>query len=86
MTWVSGVVLYVIIWWTVLFAVLPIGVRPAADADKASGWRGAPAGARLRAVALRTSAVAAVLWLIVWAVVVSDIASFRSGWLSLDGD
>ena len=28
MNWVSGVVLYIIIWWTELFAVLPIGTRP----------------------------------------------------------
>jgi predicted secreted protein len=29
MTWVTGTVLYIIIWWTVLFTMLPIG-----EADK----------------------------------------------------
>lgn len=29
MGWFTGCVLYLLIWWTVLFAVLPLGVRPA---------------------------------------------------------
>ena len=31
MTLVSGIVVFVLIWWTVLFAVLPIGINPAPD-------------------------------------------------------
>ena len=42
MNWFTGVVLYVLIWWTALFAVLPFGTRPVADPDGATGWRGAP--------------------------------------------
>ena len=33
MNWFTGIVLYVLIWWTVLFAVLPLGTQPVADAD-----------------------------------------------------
>ncbi len=29
MSWVSGIAIYFIIWWTVLFVVLPFGVRNA---------------------------------------------------------
>lgn len=42
MNWFTGCVLFVIIWWTALFAVLPIGTRPVEEADASSGWRGAP--------------------------------------------
>ena len=42
MNWFTGVVLYVLIWWTVLFAVLPIGTRPSSEADQQRGWRGTP--------------------------------------------
>ena len=42
MNWFTGLVVYVLIWWTVLFAVLPISTRPVDDADERSGWRGAP--------------------------------------------
>ena len=33
---VNGVVLFVIIWWTVLFAVLPLGIRTT-DYESTSG-------------------------------------------------
>ena len=47
MNWFTGVVLYVLIWWTALFAVLPFGTRPVADADPPTGWRGVPAQPRM---------------------------------------
>ena len=28
MGWISGIVVYIVIWWIVFFLVLPIGVRP----------------------------------------------------------
>ena len=42
MNWFTGVVLFVMIWWTALFAVLPIGTKPMVQPDDKSGWRGAP--------------------------------------------
>ncbi len=47
MNWFTGIVLFVIIWWTALFAVLPIGTRPVEKADDSSGWRGAPERPRM---------------------------------------
>ena len=44
MNWFTGVVLYVLIWWTVLFAVLPIGTRPVDDADSERLARRAASG------------------------------------------
>ena len=45
MTWVSGIAIYVIIWWTVIFAVLPFGVQPIAAEDVSKGHAaGAPGG------------------------------------------
>ncbi len=82
MTWVSGVVLYTLIWWVTLFAILPIGARPATDADRSSGWRGTPTRVRfLRTVAL-TTAVAAVVWGIAYLIIASDYLSFRHGVLA----
>jgi predicted secreted protein len=34
MTWTSALAIYFIIWWTTLFAVLPLGVRNAAEAGE----------------------------------------------------
>ena len=47
MGWFNGFVLFVIIWWTALFAVLPLGTRPVEDPDSLTGWRGAPEHPRL---------------------------------------
>jgi predicted secreted protein len=75
MTWFTGVAAYVVIWWLVIFTILPWGVRPAEDE---MGLRaGAPANPRLRLKALITTGIAAVLWGILYLIVSSDIWSFR---------
>ena len=74
----TAVVLFTMIWWTVLFAVLPFGVRPVADADEATGWRGAPQQARMGRKLLITTAIAVVLWCAAFAIIRSDWLSFRA--------
>jgi len=83
MSWFTGVVLYVLIWWTVLFAVLPIGTRPVAEPDAATGWRGAPAAPRMGRKLAITTIVSVVVWVACYGLIVSDWISFRSGWLAL---
>lgn len=82
MNWVSGVVLYTLIWWTVLFAVLPFGTRPRPEADEASGWRGAPARPRIGVKMLATTLVSALIFLACYLVITSGWVSFRQGWLA----
>lgn len=80
----TGVIVYVLIWWTALFAILPIGTRPDPAGDASSGgWRGTPERPLLLRKLLATTAVSAVLWLGVYALVESDWLSFRSGWFAL---
>jgi predicted secreted protein len=86
MNWVSGVVLFVIIWWTALFAVLPLGTKPVQEPDRVSGWRGAPERPRLMMKVIVTTIVSIVLWLGIFAVVRSDYISFRSGPLAIQED
>lgn len=86
MNWFTGVVLYVLIWWTSLFAVLPFGTHPVAEPDAATGWRGAPAKPRLWLKIAATTVLAAVIWGICYGLIVSDWISFRSGWLALPED
>ncbi len=78
MGWFTAVVLYTLIWWTVLFAVLPFGTRPVTDAREASGgWRGAPDRPLLRRKLLATTLVAAVVWAGSIALIESPLLSFR---------
>jgi predicted secreted protein len=83
MNWFTAVILYVLLWWTALFAVLPFGTRPVAEPDKLTGWRGAPASPRMWRKIGATTLVAAVIWLGCYALIASDWVSFRSGWLAL---
>jgi ribonuclease J len=82
----NGVVLYVLIWWTALFAVLPIGTRPVEDADEATGWRGAPQKPQLLRKVIITTVVAAVVWFGAWLLITSPYVSFRHGWFAAPQD
>ena len=74
----TAIVLYTLIWWTVLFAVLPVGTRPVAEADPDTGWRGAPARPLMLRKLLATTLVSAVLWGVAMLIIRSDMWSFRS--------
>ena len=41
MSWATGLMVYLVIWWTVLFAVLPLGVK---RVEKPGGGRSTGAG------------------------------------------
>jgi predicted secreted protein len=82
--WFTGIVVYLLVWWTALFAILPIGTEPDAEGDpEAGGWRGAPRNPNLGRKLIATTLVSGVIWLGIFAIVESDWISFRSGWLAL---
>lgn len=68
MTIGGGLAVYFVIWWTVLFAVLPFGIRSQHESgDIAHGSEpGAPAIPNLKRKALITTVVAAVVFAVVW--------------------
>ncbi|MBP0445682.1 DUF1467 family protein [Roseomonas sp. SSH11] len=86
MGWVAGTVVFFLVWWTVLFAVLPIGIRPDPEAAAEGGWRGAPQHVRVLRIVLLTTLVSIVIWCGIEWLVRSDWVSFRSGWLAMPAD
>jgi predicted secreted protein len=64
-----GIAIYVVIWWTVLFAVLPIGVRTQGeDGTVVPGTpESAPTTPRLVRVVLLTTLISALLFGAAWA-------------------
>ncbi len=76
MTWFTGTVVYVLVWWVTLFAVLPLWVAPADPGDPGHAT-GAPKQPLLLRKALVTTLVSAVIWLIIYALVRSPWLSFR---------
>lgn len=78
MSWATAVLVFVVIWWTVIFAVLPLGVRRADD-DVAGADRGAPARPDLKRKALITTAITVVLWSLWYVFWVLDALGLRGG-------
>jgi len=76
MGWATGLMVYIVIWWIILFAVLPLGVRRVENPGIGQD-RGAPEVPQLLRKAIITSLVAAVLWLIFYFVQQSDLFNFR---------
>ena len=74
-----GIALYFVIWWTTLFAVLPIGVRTQAEAgDVVPGTPGsAPVKPRVLWVLGVNTLVSAVVFAITW-------LAITRGWVPLD--
>ena len=76
MSWATGVMVYLVIWWTVLFCVLPLGVRRIEKPGKGQE-HGAPEKPDLVRKAIITTIVAAVVWIIFFALHQADVFSFR---------
>lgn len=78
---ITGIAIFLTIWWTVLFAVLPLGVQSHHEAgiDKHDGGDpGAPVDPKLKKKFLTTTWVSALLFAILWLVI-------KSGLIKLSG-
>lgn len=73
---VSGLVVYIIVWWLVLFTVLPWGVRVPDEAERGHA-DSAPERPRLWLKAGITTAIATIVWLGIFYVIESDLITFR---------
>ncbi len=77
MSWFTGVMVYVIIWWVVLFTVLPWGLRVPDEAEPGHA-SSAPEKPMLWRKAAITTAIATVLWGVAYYLIESDLISFRA--------
>ncbi len=59
---VTGLAVFFVVWWTVLFAVLPWGVKT----DPETGQIGAPAAPQLLRKFVATTLITAVIWVIIY--------------------
>jgi len=66
---VTGIIVFLLIWWTSLFAVLPFGHKRTED--------GTPVQANIKKKFLWTTIVSIVLWGMIFALIEVDIISFR---------
>ncbi|MEH6632135.1 MAG: DUF1467 family protein [Halopseudomonas aestusnigri] len=72
MNWVTGILVYVVIWWLIFFMALPFGVKPHENPE-VGHEPSAPANPMLGRKALITSGIAAILWGIAYYIITSGI-------------
>lgn len=81
-------VVYLLIWWVTLFAVLPFGVRGQAEEGEIvkGSEPGAPVESNMKHKVKITTVVATIIWLIVCAVIWSGLLSWdmMAEWLNID--
>ena len=76
MTWFTGTMVYVIIWWLVLFLVLPWGVH-VPDEHEPGHATSAPAKPMMWRKALITTLIAAVFWGVAYWLIESELLTLR---------
>ncbi len=72
---VTGLAVYFLIWWTALFVVLPLGVRPAEKRDPGMAG-GAPEDPGLKRKVILTSILSVIVWLVLYAGLRAGMMSF----------
>ena len=78
MGWVSGLAIYVIIWWLVLFTMLPWGNQPIDPEDVEKGQASsAPKKPRLLIKMAATTLVSGVVFWFVYQAIVAGLLDFR---------
>jgi predicted secreted protein len=76
MSWLTGIVVYILVWWVTLFAILPLWVTPA-DPEEPGFAAGAPRRPLMLRKVVVTTVVATIIWLGIYAVVSEPWFSFR---------
>ena len=76
MTWLTGVMVYVVIWWMVLLMVLPWGVKVPENPEPGHATS-APQNPMMWRKALITTLISAVLWGIAYWLIESEWLSLR---------
>jgi len=72
MGWVTGIVVYLLTWWIVLFMVLPVGVESEDDPD-VGHMPGAPKNPGIKLKFMATTAISAFLWLIIYVLIETNL-------------
>jgi predicted secreted protein len=71
---VTGIIVYLLTWWLVLFAVLPIGVEPEENPD-AAHMSGAPKDPKIKKKFIATTLISAFVWIIIYILIEADIVN-----------
>lgn len=73
---VSGVVVFICIWWTLIFCTLPLWVKRDESGPEITG-PGAPEKPYIKEKMLLTTGISIVLWLVVYFLIKANVIDFR---------
>tara|TARA_R110001592_G_scaffold16881_7_gene71492 strand:- start:18579 stop:18842 length:264 start_codon:yes stop_codon:yes gene_type:complete len=76
----SAIVIFIVIWWTVIFCVLPYGLSTTLEEPEEGEdyiAPGAPKNVNMKKKLLATTIIAAIIWVIVYLIIQSDVIDFR---------
>jgi predicted secreted protein len=76
MGWATGIMVYLVVWWIMLFTVLPLGVRRVQNPGQGQD-HGAPENPQILRKVIITSLMAAVVWIAFYILQQADIFNFR---------
>lgn len=76
MGWITWIAIYFTVWWVVLFAVLPVGVRRV-EQPELGHEAGAPAQPHLKQKFIWTSVISALIVFLGWAVFGTGFVDWR---------
>ena len=78
MNWVTGLAVYAVLWWLVIFMVLPWGNRPIDAEDVAKGHApSAPKKPHMLIKAAVTTVISGIIWAIIYVVMEAGWVGFR---------
>jgi predicted secreted protein len=75
MSFATGLIVFVIVWWLVLFMVLPWGIRRE-ETPEEGHEPGAPQNPRILMKAVITTVIAAVIWGAIYWAIEADLIHF----------
>jgi predicted secreted protein len=76
MNWFFGIVVYILIWWTLIFCILPYGNRSSEQVNIGEA-PSAPQNPRIKQKFIITTIVTTIIWLLIY-------MGFELGWFSWD--
>ncbi|MEZ5648311.1 MAG: DUF1467 family protein [Alphaproteobacteria bacterium] len=74
---ISGIVVYILLWWLVFFTLLPLGIQHHPEQPRGHD-RGAPQNPHLWQKIIATSLIAIGFWGIVYWLIETNLISFRN--------
>lgn len=77
MGWISGTVVYLLIWWVVLFTVLPWNNNPP-ETPGLGHATSAPKAPNLKVKFLATTGIAGIIWVAVYVLIEIKVIDYRA--------